>query len=83
MLGVALPVVNDDRLDDIHFWLLAGLEGKSLNGIGFKNSTGPCDPESVIAKAVHEQDIDMLIMGAYSHSPPGIRQQNIRLVAFR
>ena len=29
----------------------------------------PGDAESVIAKAVREQDIDMLIMGAYSHSP--------------
>ncbi len=29
----------------------------------------PGDAESVIAKAVQEQGIDMLIMGAYSHSP--------------
>jgi nucleotide-binding universal stress UspA family protein len=29
----------------------------------------PGDAESVIAKAVREQEIDMLIMGAYSHSP--------------
>ncbi len=29
----------------------------------------PGDAESVIAKAVREQGIDMLIMGAYSHSP--------------
>ena len=29
----------------------------------------PGDAESVIARAVREQDIDMLIMGAYSHSP--------------
>jgi nucleotide-binding universal stress UspA family protein len=29
----------------------------------------PGDAERVIAKAVHEQGIDMLIMGAYSHSP--------------
>lgn len=29
----------------------------------------PVDAERVIAKAVREQDIDMLIMGAYSHSP--------------
>lgn len=29
----------------------------------------PGDAERVIAKAVREQDIDMLIMGAYSHSP--------------
>lgn len=29
----------------------------------------PGDAESVIAKAVREQNIDMLIMGAYSHSP--------------
>ncbi len=29
----------------------------------------PGDAESVIAKAIREQDIDMLIMGAYSHSP--------------
>lgn len=29
----------------------------------------PGDAESVIAKVVREQDIDMLIMGAYSHSP--------------
>ena len=29
----------------------------------------PGDAECVIARAVREQDIDMLIMGAYSHSP--------------
>jgi hypothetical protein len=29
----------------------------------------PDDAESVIAKAVQNQDIDILIMGAYSHSP--------------
>jgi nucleotide-binding universal stress UspA family protein len=29
----------------------------------------PGDAESVIAKAIREQEIDMLIMGAYSHSP--------------
>lgn len=29
----------------------------------------PGDPESVIAKYVHEQAIDLLIIGAYSHSP--------------
>ncbi|MBK1723230.1 universal stress protein [Thiocystis violacea] len=29
----------------------------------------PGDAESIIARAVHEQAIDMLIMGAYGHSP--------------
>ncbi len=29
----------------------------------------PGDAESVIARAVHEQAIDLLLMGAYSHSP--------------
>lgn len=29
----------------------------------------PGDPESIIAKAVKEQSIDMLIMGAFGHSP--------------
>ncbi len=29
----------------------------------------PGDAENIIAKTVREQDIDMLIMGAYSHSP--------------
>ncbi len=29
----------------------------------------PGDAESVIAKAIREQEIDMLIMGAYSHAP--------------
>ncbi len=29
----------------------------------------PGDAERVIAQVVREQDIDMLIMGAYSHSP--------------
>jgi nucleotide-binding universal stress UspA family protein len=29
----------------------------------------PGDAESSIAQYVHDQEIDMLIMGAYSHSP--------------
>jgi len=53
--------------------------------IGFGNSHGkatlesagfeapaeliPGDPESVIAQTVREREIDMLIMGAYTHSP--------------
>lgn len=38
-------------------------------GFGVTASLIPGDAERVIAKAVHDQDIDILIMGAYSHSP--------------
>ncbi len=43
----------------------------TLEAAGFEviPSLIPGDAESVIAKAVREQGIDMLIMGAYSHSP--------------
>jgi nucleotide-binding universal stress UspA family protein len=38
-------------------------------GFDAQSSLTPGDAESVIAKAVSDQDIDILIMGAYSHSP--------------
>ena len=38
-------------------------------GFDATSSLTPGDAESVIAKAVRDQDIDILIMGAYSHSP--------------
>ena len=44
---------------------------KTLNSAGFdiKAALIPGDAESIIAKTVSEQNIDILIMGAYSHSP--------------
>ena len=44
---------------------------KTLEAAGFDAPTSliPGDAESVIAKAVQDEDIDILIMGAYSHSP--------------
>lgn len=44
--------------------------GKTLEATGFEVTTSliPGDAERVIAKAVQAQDIDILIMGAYSHS---------------
>ncbi len=44
---------------------------KTLESAGFETSTAhtPGDAETVIAKAVQDEAIDMLIMGAYSHSP--------------
>ncbi|MBD5803825.1 Universal stress protein family protein [Azoarcus sp. Aa7] len=44
---------------------------KTLEAAGFEApaTLQPGDAESVIAKAVHEQDIDLLVMGAYTHSP--------------
>ena len=44
---------------------------KTLEAAGFDAPTSliPGDAESVIAKAVKDEDIDILIMGAYSHSP--------------
>ena len=44
---------------------------KTLEAAGFDatSSLTPGDAESVIAKAVMDHDIDILIMGAYSHSP--------------
>lgn len=43
----------------------------SLDAAGFETATAlvPGDAEAVIPRAVHDQDIDLLIMGAYSHSP--------------
>lgn len=44
---------------------------KTLEEKGFDTTTAhiPGDAETVIAKSVKDEDIDMLIMGAYSHSP--------------
>lgn len=44
---------------------------KTLETAGFETSTAliPGDAETVIAKTVKDESIDMLIMGAYSHSP--------------
>lgn len=44
---------------------------KTLEAKGFETSTAhiPGDAETVIAKTVRDEAIDMLIMGAYSHSP--------------
>tara|TARA_R110001599_G_scaffold353861_1_gene600674 strand:- start:5287 stop:6150 length:864 start_codon:yes stop_codon:yes gene_type:complete len=44
---------------------------KTLEAAGFDTPSSliPGDAESVIAKAVQDEDIDILIMGAYSHSP--------------
>ena len=44
---------------------------KTLQAAGFDAPTSliPGDAESVIAKAVRDQNISILIMGAYSHSP--------------
>jgi len=44
---------------------------KTLEAAGFETTTAhtPGDAESVIAKTIKEESIDMLIMGAYSHSP--------------
>ena len=44
---------------------------KTLQSTGFDAQTSmiPGDAERIIAKAVSEQNIDILIMGAYSHSP--------------
>ncbi|MBN2885520.1 MAG: universal stress protein [Chromatiaceae bacterium] len=43
----------------------------TLESAGFEAPAAlvPGDPERVIASAVREQEIDLLIMGAYSHSP--------------
>ena len=43
----------------------------TLEATGFEvfASLIPGDAERIIAKAIREQSIDMLIMGAYSHSP--------------
>ncbi|MEZ5653141.1 MAG: universal stress protein [Burkholderiaceae bacterium] len=44
---------------------------KTLEAAGFEAPASliPGDAESVIAKAVRDEAIDMLVMGAYSHSP--------------
>lgn len=44
---------------------------KTLEAAGFEAPAAlvPGDAESVIAKAVRDQNIDLLIMGAYTHSP--------------
>ena len=47
-------------------WAKSTLEAANFD---IFSSLIPGDAENVIAKAVREQEIDMLIMGAYSHSP--------------
>jgi len=47
-------------------WAKTTLEAASFD---VSPSLIPGDAESVIAKAIREQKIDLLIMGAYSHSP--------------
>jgi nucleotide-binding universal stress UspA family protein len=47
-------------------WAKTTLEATGLEVFA---SLIPGDAERVIAKAIREQGIDMLIMGAYSHSP--------------
>jgi nucleotide-binding universal stress UspA family protein len=44
---------------------------KTVEAAGFEVVAAlvPGDAESVIAKAVRDQSIDLLVMGAYSHSP--------------
>jgi nucleotide-binding universal stress UspA family protein len=44
---------------------------KTLESAGFETPASllPGDAESIIAKAVREQGIDILIMGSYAHSP--------------
>ncbi len=39
------------------------------NGIGAKAVVHQGKPKEVIARALHEEDFDLLVMGAYSHSP--------------
>ncbi|WP_218915589.1 universal stress protein [Desulfomicrobium baculatum] len=43
----------------------------TLDSAGFEVTDAfiPGDAESIIAQYVRDQEIDMLIMGAYSHSP--------------
>lgn len=45
--------------------------GRTLEGSGFEVTTEllPGDPETVIARTVKARGIDLLVMGAYSHSP--------------
>lgn len=47
-------------------WATAVLEAANFSVV---SSLVPGDAESIIAKTIHEQSIDLLIMGAYSHSP--------------
>jgi len=64
-------------------WVKTTLEAASFD---VSPSLIPGDAESVIAKAVREQGIDMLIMGGvqpFSSSQPVVWEQNLRLVAFR
>ncbi len=54
-----------------HEWSQLEWAKKTLASAGFDVSAEliPGDAESVIARYVKEQEIDMLIIGAYSHSP--------------
>ncbi len=54
-----------------HEWAQLEWAKKTLASAGFDVSAEliPGDAESVIARYVKEQEIDMLIIGAYSHSP--------------
>jgi len=68
--GVAIHVVmaGDKRQEaDKHLnWAESRLSNAGFN---VKTSYVAGDPETVIAHAIKEESIDLLVMGAYSHSP--------------
>lgn len=71
--GLDCHILRAGRVDDNARYNLEETTAK-LREAGFKVTGGAISgaPEDVIASAVKERDIDLLVMGAYGHSP--IRQ---------
>ncbi|MBA3058492.1 MAG: universal stress protein [Gammaproteobacteria bacterium] len=64
-----LIMVGKDGVRDASKQLDAAQSILAAGGMGTNSFQVKGDPESAIARAIQEQHIDMLIMGAYTHSP--------------
>lgn len=64
-----LIMVGKDGVRDASKQLDAAQSILAAGGMGTNSFQVKGDPESAIARAIQDQHIDMLIMGAYTHSP--------------
>src|SRR5690606_19473462 len=63
-------LIQAGEADDQANWYMEEAAGK-LRGAGFvvHSEITPGDPETIIAEAIRTREIQMLVMGAYGHSP--------------
>lgn len=68
--GVACHMLRAGRVDDKARWYLEEAAGKLRKG-GFDVTSHalPGEPETIMAEAIHREGIQLLVMGAYGHSP--------------